>query len=101
MWSAYLQKASTEKEICDYINKVQEETGFSGFYFLSFDGNYKTITGETGYLGLQGNLDDKITQRNDIIMNAALPGKSQMLVLHVLKLMELSGFEYDAIAVAY
>ncbi len=50
MWSAYLQKASTEKEICDYINKVQEETGFSGFYFLSFDGNYKTITGETGYL---------------------------------------------------
>ena len=50
MWSAYLQKASTENEICDYINKVHEEIGFSGFYFLSFDGNYKTITGETGYL---------------------------------------------------
>ena len=102
MWSAYLQKASTEKEICDYINKVQEETGFSGFYFLSFDGNYKTITGETGYLGLQGNLDDKITQRNDIIMNAALPGKSQMLVFAC---PEVNGiyqeFEYDAIAVAY
>ena len=102
MWSAYLQKASTEKEICDYINKVQEETGFSGFYFLSFDGNYKTITGETGYLGFQGNLDDKITQRNDIIMNAALPGKSQMLVFACPEVNGIyQGFEYDAIAVAY
>ena len=102
MWSAYLQKASTEKEICDYINKVQEETGFSGFYFLSFDGNYKTITGETGYLGLQGNLEDKITQRNDIIMNAALPGKSQMLVFACPEVNGIyQGFEYDAIAVAY
>ena len=102
MWSAYLQKASTEKEICDYINKVQEETGFSGFYFLSFDGNYKTIIGETGYLGLQGNLEDKITQRNDIIMNAALPGKSQMLVFACPEVNGIyQGFEYDAIAVAY
>ena len=102
MWSAYLQKASTEKEICDYIDKVQEETGFSGFYFLSFDGNYRTITGETGYLGLQGNLDDKITQRNDIIMNAALPGKSQMLVFACPEVNGIyQGFEYDAIAVAY
>ena len=102
MWSAYLQKASTEKEICDYINKVQEETGFSGFYFLSFDGNYKTITGETGYLGLQGNLEDKITKKNDIIMNAALPGKSQMLVFACPEVNGIyQGFEYDAIAVAY
>ena len=102
MWSAYLQKASTENEICDYINKVQEETGFSGFYFLSFDGNYKTITGETGYLGLQGNLEDKITKKNDIIMNAALPGKSQMLVFACPEVNGIyQGFEYDAIAVAY
>ena len=102
MWSAYLQKATTENEICDYINKVQEEIGFSGFYFLSFDGNYKTITGETGYLGLQGNLEDKITQRNDIIMNAALPGKSQMLVFACPEVNGIyQGFEYDAIAVAY
>ena len=102
MWSAQLQNTSKEEEIRDYINKVQEETGFSGFYFLSFDGNYKTITGETGYLGLQGNLDDKITQRNDIIMNAALPGKSQMLVFACPEVNGIyQGFEYDAIAVAY
>ena len=57
---------------------------------------------ETGYLGLQGNLDDKITQRNDIIMNAALPGKSQMLVFACPEVNGIyQGFEYDAIAVAY
>ena len=102
MWGEYLQKTSDESEICDYIDKAQDEAGFLYFYFLSADGNYKMLTGETGYLGLQGNLDDKITQRNDIIMNAALPGKSQMLVFACPEVNGIyQGFEYDAIAVAY
>ena len=40
----------------------------------------KMATGETGYLGLQENLADEIWQGNDIITNAAVPGKSQLLV---------------------
>ncbi len=67
-------------EIRDYIDKAQEDAGFLEFYFLSADGNYKMVTGETGYLGLQENIEDEITQGNDIITNAAVPGKSQMLV---------------------
>ena len=82
--------------------KYRKKQDFRVFYFLSFDGNYKTITGETGYLGLQGNLDDKITQRNDIIMNAALPGKSQNACFACPEVNGIyQGFEYDAIAVAY
>ena len=38
-----------------------------------------TVTGETGYLGLQGNLEENISQGNDIVMSAVLPGKPQML----------------------
>ena len=33
-----------------------------------------TVTGETGYLGLQANLDEKLSKGEDIVMNAALPG---------------------------
>ena len=80
MWSEYLRDTSGESEIRDYIENAQEDAGFLEFYFLSADGNYKMITGETGYLGLQDNMEDEIRQGNDIVANAAVPGKSQMLV---------------------
>ena len=70
MWGEYLKKVSDESEIRDYIDKAQEEAGFLYFYFLSADGNYKMLTGEAGYLGLQENLEDKITLGEDIITNA-------------------------------
>ena len=35
-------------KIRDYIEKAQEDAGFLNFYFLSADGNYKMLTGETG-----------------------------------------------------
>lgn len=53
MWSEYLQNTSSESEIRDCIDNAQKETEFSNFYFLSAEGNYQTVAGETGYLGLQ------------------------------------------------
>ena len=102
MWGEYLQKTSDESEICDYIDKAQDEAGFLYFYFLSADGNYKMLTGEAGYLGLQENLEDKITLGEDIITNAVVPGKQQMLVFASPQSHgSYQGFEYDAIAIAY
>ena len=102
MWGEYLQKTSDESEICDYIDKAQDEAGFLYFYFLSADGNYKMLTGETGYLGLQEDLEDKIAQGEDIITNAVVPGKQQMLVFASPQYHgSYQGFEYDAIAIAY
>ena len=102
MWGEYLQKTSDESEIRDYIDKAQEEAGFLYFYFLSADGNYKMLTGETGYLGLQEDLEDKIAQGEDIITNAVVPGKPQMLVFASPQYHgSYQGFEYDAIAIAY
>ena len=101
LWSEFLQTASSESEICDYIDKAQKETEFSNFYFLSADGNYITVTGETGYLGLQENIEDQLVQESDIITNAVLPGKPQMIVFASPKQGSFKGFEYDAIAIAY
>ena len=102
MWSEYLQDAPSESKIRDYIDKAQKDAGFLYFYFLSADGNYKTTTGETGYLGLQENIEDEIQKGNDIITNAAVPGKSQMLVFASPKAHgSYQGFKYDAIAIAY
>ena len=101
LWSEFLQTASSESEICDYIDKAQKETEFSNFYFLSADGNYITVTGETGYLGLQENIEDQLVQERDIITNAVLPGKPQMIVFASPKQGSFKDFEYDAIAIAY
>ena len=102
MWSEYLRDTSGESEIRDYIENAQEDAGFLEFYFLSADGNYKMITGETGYLGLQENIEEEIRQGNDVIANAAVPGKSQLLVFATPKAHGIyQGFEYDAIAIAY
>ena len=102
MWSKYLQDAPSESKIRDYIDKAQKDAGFLYFYFLSADGNYKMTTGETGYLGLQENIEDEIRQGNDVITNATVPGKSQLLVFATPRAHGIyQGFEYDAIAIAY
>ena len=102
MWGENLQNTASEEEIRDCIKKAQEDAGFLEFYFLSADGNYKVITGETGYLGLQENIEEEIRQGNDVIANAAVPGKSQLLVFATPKAHGIyQGFEYDAIAIAY
>ncbi|RGC51164.1 response regulator [Coprococcus catus] len=102
MWGENLQNTASEEEIRDYIKKAQEDAGFLEFYFLSADGNYKMATGETGYLGLQENVEEKIRQENDVITNAAVPGKAQMLVFATPRAHGIyQGFEYDAIAIAY
>ena len=80
MWGENLQNTYGEDEIRDHIKKAQEDAGFLDFFFLSADGNYKMVTGETGYLGLQENIEEDIRQGNDVIANAAVPGRPQMLV---------------------
>ena len=102
IWGENLQNILSEDEIRDYIKKAQEDTGFLEFFFLSADGDYKMATGETGYLGLQENMEEEIRQGNDVIANAAVPGKSQLLIFATPKAHGIyQGFEYDAIAIAY
>ena len=102
LYNGFLENTSEEAEIQAYIEDAQQNTGFAGFYFLSYDGNYITVTGETGYLGLQSNLDEKLSEGKDIVMNAAMPGKPQMLVFICPETQgSYRGFAYDAIAISY
>ena len=102
LYNGFLENTSNETEIQAYIEEAQQNTGFADFYFLTYDGNYMTVTGETGYLGLQTNLDEKLSDGKDIVMNAALPGKPQMLVFVCPGTQgSYRGFAYDAVAIAY
>ena len=102
LWNGFLDSNPDDDGIQVYLESVKQELGFVDFYFLNYDGNYMTVTGETGYLGLQANLDEKLSKGEDIVMNAALPGKPQMLVFASPKTQgSYRGFAYDAIAIAY
>ena len=102
LYNRFLESTSDEAEIQTYIDKAQQDTGFASFYFLSYDGNYTTVTGETGYLGLQTNLDEMLADGDDIVMNSALPGKPQLLVFVCPETQgSYRGFAYDAIAISY
>ena len=102
LYNGFLKSTSDEAEIQAYIEQAQQDTGFASFYFLSYDGNYMTVTGETGYLGLQTNLDEKLSDGDDIVMNTALPGKPQLLAFICPEAQgSYRGFAYDAIAISY
>ena len=102
LYNGFLENTSDEGEIQAYVEEAQQDTGFADFYFLSYDGNYMTVSGETGYLGLQTNLDEKLSDGEDIVMNAVLPGKPQMLVFICPEIqVSYRNFDYDAIAIAY
>ena len=102
LYNRFLESTSDEAEIQAYVEKAQQDTGFASFYFLSYDGNYMTVTGETGYLGLQTNLDEMLADGDDIVMNSALPGKPQLLVFVCPETQgSYRGFAYDAIAISY
>ena len=80
IWSSSLQHLSDEREIRKFIETARQETGFTEFYFLSPEGNYMTVSGETGYLGLQGDLEENISQGNDIVMSAVLQGNKKKII---------------------
>ena len=102
LYNGFLENTSDEDEIQAYIEQAQKNTGFANFYFLTYDGNYMTVTGETGYLGLQTNLDEKLAHDEDVVVNTALPGKPQMLAFICPETQgSYRGFAYDAIAISY
>ena len=102
LYNGFLESTSDEDEIQTYIEAAQQNTGFADFYFLTYDGNYMTVTGETGYLGLQTNLDEKLAHDEDVVVNTALPGKPQLLAFICPETRgSYRGFAYDAIAISY
>ena len=102
LWTDYLEDVTDEKQISDFVGHAQEETGFTSFYFISRDGAYLTVEGETGYIDLKEKLPGLILDGQDMVVNSVVPGKPQIMVFAVPAAKNsYKGFEYEAIAVSY
>ena len=101
LWNGFLCSSPDDNGTRATLETAQKELGFDEFYFLTYDGNYITPDGETGYLGLQSNLDEKLADQKDVVMNAVLPGQDPMLVFICPETKGVyRGFAYDAIAIS-
>ena len=102
LWGDFLDNASSEEQIRSSLNEMQGETGCAALFFLASDGSCMTPDGETGSLGSQVDLNEPFSNGEDIVLNAALPGKPQMLVFACPETQgTYRGFTYDAVAIAY
>ena len=102
LWGGLLKNASSEEQIRSSLNEMQKETGCAALYFLASDGSCMTQDGEKSSLGSQTDLDALIFAGEDVVVNAVLPGKPQMLVFACPEMSgTYRGFTYDAIAIAY
>ena len=102
LWGDFLDNASSEEQIRSSLNEMKGETGCAALFFLASDGSCMTPDGETGSLGSQVDLNEPFSNGEDIVLNAALPGKPQMLVFACPETQgTYRGFTYDAVAIAY
>ena len=102
LWGDFLDNASSEEQIRSSLNEMKGETGCAALFFLASDGSCMTPDGETGSLGSQVDLNEPFSNGEDIVLNAALPGKPQMLVFACPETQgTYRGFAYDAVAIAY
>ena len=102
LWGGLLEIASSEEQIRSGMDKMQKEIDCAALYFLASDGSCMTQDGEKSSLGSQTGLGTHLSDGEDIVVNAALPGKPQMLVFVCPETKgTYRGFTYDAIAVAY
>ena len=102
LWRDYLQDVSDEENIEAFVAHAKEETGFTDFYFISHEGNYRTVSGKTGYLDLKDELPELILQGKDVAVSSVVPGQPQIMVLATpAALGTYEGLDYEAIAVSF
>ena len=102
LWNDFLKNASSEEQIRSSLNEMQGETDCAALYFLASDGSCMTPDGEKSNLGSQTDLDTQLFAGEDVVVNAVLPGKPQMLVFACPEMSgTYRGFAYDAVAIAY
>lgn len=102
LWGGLLEIASSEEQIRSGMDKMQKEIDCAALYFLASDGSCMTQDSEKSSLGSQTGLGTHLSDGEDVVVNAALPGKPQMLVFVCPEAKgTYRGFAYDAIAVAY
>ncbi len=102
MWVPYLRDTKDDGLVKAFIDRAQEETGFTDFYFISREGNYQTVSGKSGYLDLKEGLEDLILRGQNVVASSVVPAKPEIMVFAVPTVPGTYGcFQYESIAISF
>ena len=102
MWTPYLESADSEADIAEYLEKAQNKSHFTDFYFISRNSEYMTLDDSTGYLDLRNKLSDLILDQKSIVANSVVPDQPEIMVFAIPTAKgSYRGFDYEAIAITY
>ena len=102
LWTPYLQSGVGDRQIETFAEQAREETGFTDFFFLSREGAYRTVDGESGYLDMKEELPALMLEHRDVVVNAVVPGQPPIMVFAVPTDRGIyRDFAYEAIAISY
>lgn len=105
-WEAFIMEKSADEDgweaLTTYMEQQKEAWGFNGFYYLDKDGNYLTLSMETGYFDLGDGLFTLMNDRERIVgSNTMSDGSSIFLFAVPVREKQIGDFEVQAIAVSY
>lgn len=102
LWTPYIEATDSEEDIVTFVNQAREKTHFTNFYFISRDGEYLTLDGESGYLDLREKLSDLILDKQSVVVNSVVPDRPEIMVFAVPAAKgSYRGFDYEAIAISF
>lgn len=101
-WAPYLRDVQDEDKLTDYFRRQQEQWGFTDFYFISYDGFYRTLDGHTGYFDMKAQLPKLILEDQCVVLDTVLPDSPELKVFAApTDPGTFQGFSYEAIAISY
>lgn len=102
MWAPYLRDVADESMVETFVRDMQAESGFTDFFFLSREGEYRTAEGEKGYLLLQESLPRLFLEGEEIVTNSVRTGESEIMVFAIpCEMGTYLGLDYEAIAISF
>ena len=102
MWRPYILESTDDEKTEAFITEVKETLSFTDFYFISREGSYLTVGGDTGYLDMKERLPSLILDGQDVAVTSVVPGHPQIIVFAVpAGPGTYRGFRYEAIAVSF
>ncbi len=95
-----LSQESGDENFTEYIAEKKASWGFSEFYFLDSDKNYRTPGGAEGFLRLENASETLITEKKPIMASETIDG-TRVTMFAIAADGEYHGFPYQAISISY
>ena len=99
-WASYIEDVNDRDKVYEFVTDAKDEIKCTEFYFLSSNGFFRTVDGETGFLPID-KIADVVIGGRDVATKTMSGGREIMLFAVPVAVGEYEGFKYCAIAIGF